>query len=283
MSEIITSHESIPEKSSEISRALGEMQVRQYFQKMFELSTVELHESAFVVYRKQEKMQVSQMILPKITDHNFTEAGIRQHTKIDVVPYIINENYRCATNYDLCAYDDSNEVNIDKADSRLIYNIENNIDLDDFEKRDMINIIAIRAIERNKNIGVGRYRNDVVFVCHNHPQQPKPKTAAFNKLCPSVGDLQIHDMVAKYNPGLIDGIVASDNDGSELLLYRSQKGVETRPEEYGARQEPGRSSTASRLALLEDCGYEYAIVNLSKNGKIDKSTLGAIDKFALNS
>lgn len=261
--------------SLDISSVLAEPKVCKLFRKMYQISTVAMHESAFAVYNNQGKPNVSKIILPEITDLDlYSEISKNQRTSVDVSGLTKNPKY---IEVDLYNEDTYRDVDLSESARRRIELIKKCNDFDGYGKE--VRIERIIARERDKKSDITMYRNDVVLLCHNHPQPPLAVIHPDNVLCPSTSDLRGYEDVRSSSPNLIEGIVASDGNNHKIILYKAQEGVVTSPEEYDNRDVVDGYNYKKRLGSLAVCGYSYVVLELMKNGEVSKTSRRELEDF----
>jgi len=254
-------------KKLDILSTLDDTNVKKHFKEMFRIGTINLHESAFAVYNQSGKPKVSDLIFPEITDFDLSsEESIKQHNSITISRLIRNPTYIESPMYDVKDYMGSG---ISEAVRKTIEYISNNPYLENDEKKN--NIADILINEHNNRLGISKYRSDIDFIFHNHPQNPGMITDPYNILLPSLEDLDSYSENLKSNPDLIEGIVASNGQEHKLILYKAKSISEIKPGQYETMLSEGNKSTRRKLGILAICGYNNIILGLNKNGEIDET------------
>ena len=254
---------------------LNDSEVRKNFRKMYKIGAVALHESAFAVYNIDGQPDVSKLLLPKIYDQElYSENARNQHQSPNVSSLVLDPRF-----IEIDYGDDEicENLQISENTQQRINAIKNNAELSKCDKRRYIE--SLIALDQELKSKISGYRNDIVLMCHNHPQSPFIKTHPNNIIYPSIDDLNEYDGSRKLNPDVFEGIIASDGSNNRLMLYRAKKSIITKSEEYDIKCEYDGNNAKKRLASLAISGYSNVVLELTHTGEISKSSLKDLDDY----
>lgn len=248
--------------------------------KMYDIGVSRLHESAFAVYGSAGRVAVSGLLTPEMprAGHNFEEMASLSCT-VDTAPLTTKretEEIRpsWANNkptywwgkYAVNPYD-----HLDEATQQRINRIHANAGFSYSERARAANLLITSVEERARADATTRC--DVKMLAHNHPQLPTRITRSQWLIQPSRQDLRTYVHLARYNPGLVEMIVASDGESHHAILYK-KAGSDTNPDLYN------EESGTKLIKNLEHAGFRALIVKLRDNGSVHTESLPELKAFA---
>lgn len=270
----------------ELLDVLRDETVREHMVRMFEIGTVDLHESAFAVYSEGDKnFAVSDLLVP---DPSAVSAGgldaVRLESSSVNVDELIKRDLKKPNSLPIeDILDFTNGMELDRLSPEAASKINAVITNPDVERD-----AKQRMVERIAELDLGvdyaqNQRDDIFLVAHNHPQ-PSGYRHGYEVtlhvdtiLQPSSADIKMTAELAVDNPKLVEMIVAASDKERKAILYKLKNGRVPDVGRYGAEAASG--SHKDMIGRLATSGFDHVIIDLSKQGKLTAPNQNRIRRF----
>lgn len=247
-------------------------------QRMFEIGTERMHESAFAVHKKDETFEISDLYVPEIekTDVLDPETLI-QHTTIDFSSLIVVSlpSEQQKVDFEIKIIDASKDLcTLSERTQKGINTIRALFDYTEEEKETLVRKLIAKELKHQEPTIV--YRDDIIFESHNHPLTHDNYFPSLdNLLIPSNYDVENWANLQKINPALISQIVASTKkEQGAILVARNPKKLQITSNYWEAE------TWTQTLQTIRDIGFMSIFIDLRPNGLPKNRQIEKIQRFA---